>query len=206
MNKKTVRDVDVAGKRVLVRVDFNVPIDKATGEILDDTRIRAALPTIAYLRERGARVILVSHLGRPDGEIVESMRLLPVARAAAALLGAARVDAVDVEPVSVRQATENLTRNGVEDRVRIAEGSAGEGGPFRGTYDLVLANIIARILIEISAGLVAAVKPGGTLILSGIIEPREADVVSTFTDLGLRMVRRAQMEDWVAQVWTRPEV
>jgi ribosomal protein L11 methyltransferase len=68
---------------------------------------------------------------------------------------------------------------------------------------LVLANIIARILVEIAAGLVAAVRPGGTLILSGIIEPREAEVVAAFSRLGMRLVRREQMEDWVAQVWHR---
>ncbi len=79
MNKKTIRDVDVEGKRVLVRVDFNVPLDKQTLRILDDTRIRAALPTIRYLCEHNARTILVSHLGRPDGQVVEKARLAPVA-------------------------------------------------------------------------------------------------------------------------------
>ncbi len=96
MNKKTVRDIDVDGKRVLVRVDFNVPIDKASGRILDDTRIRAALPTIEYLREHRARTLLVSHLGRPDGKVVESARLAPVAARLSELLGQPVPCATDV--------------------------------------------------------------------------------------------------------------
>lgn len=79
MNKKTIRDIDVAGKRVLVRVDFNVPLD-AQGHITDDTRIKAALPTLQYLLDHGAALILMSHLGRPDGKVVEKMRMAPVAQ------------------------------------------------------------------------------------------------------------------------------
>ncbi|MBI2954723.1 MAG: phosphoglycerate kinase [Chloroflexi bacterium] len=91
---KTVRDVDVSGKKVLVRVDFNIPLDKS-GHITDDTRIRAALPTIRYLIDHNARVILVSHLGRPDGKVVESQRLTPVADRLTQLLGKPVVKAPD---------------------------------------------------------------------------------------------------------------
>ncbi|MFD1739399.1 phosphoglycerate kinase [Bacillus salitolerans] len=85
MNKKTVRDVDVKGKRVFCRVDFNVPM--RDGEVTDDTRIRAALPTIQYLVEQGAKVILASHLGRPKGTVVEELRLDEVAKRLSNLLG-----------------------------------------------------------------------------------------------------------------------
>ena len=80
MAKRTVQDTEVGGKAVLVRVDLNVPLDIKTGVITDDSRIRAALPTVTYLLDHRAKVILCSHLGRPDGRVVEGLRMTPVAQ------------------------------------------------------------------------------------------------------------------------------
>ena len=95
-NKKTVRDIDVKGKKVLCRCDFNVPQDKATGAITDDKRIVAALPTLKYLLEQGAAVIACSHLGKPKGEWKESLTLAPVAKRLIELLGQEVIFAKDI--------------------------------------------------------------------------------------------------------------
>ena len=95
-NKKTVSDMDLAGKKVLLRCDFNVPQDKATGEITSDKRIVASLPTIQYLLDHGAAVIACSHLGKPKGEWKESLTLAPVAKRLSELLGKPVIFAKDI--------------------------------------------------------------------------------------------------------------
>lgn len=95
-NKKTIMDVDVAGKKILLRCDFNVPQDKATGAITSDKRIVAALPTIKYLLDQGAAVIACSHLGKPKGEWKEKLSLAPVAVRLSHLLGQEVIFAKDV--------------------------------------------------------------------------------------------------------------
>ena len=99
MNKKTMKDFDVKGKKVFCRVDFNVPLQD--GQVTDDTRIKAALPTIEYLSDNGAKVILASHLGRPKGQVVEELRMDPVAERLSNLIGkeVLKTDAVYGEEV-----------------------------------------------------------------------------------------------------------
>ena len=106
MNKKTIKDIDVAGKRVLVRVDFNVPLKN--GEITDETRIQAALPTIQYLLEQNAKVVLCSHLGRPKGEFKPEFSLAPVARRLQGLLPNKVTFATDVVGESADAAVANM--------------------------------------------------------------------------------------------------
>jgi phosphoglycerate kinase len=98
---KTIRDLDLAGKRVFIRVDFNVPQDKKTGVITNNARIVAALPTIQYALEKGASVVLASHLGRPDGQVIEKFSLKPVAAELEKVLGKPVIFAADcVGPVA----------------------------------------------------------------------------------------------------------
>ncbi|GFZ94584.1 phosphoglycerate kinase [Paenibacillus marchantiophytorum] len=122
MNKKSVRDVEVAGKRVFVRVDFNVPVEN--GQITDDTRIRETLPTIKFLVEQGAKVILAAHFGRPNGQVVEELRLTPVAAKLAELLGQNVIKA-DQSVGEIVKAQVNALENGdvlLLENVRFNEG------------------------------------------------------------------------------------
>ncbi|KZE64388.1 phosphoglycerate kinase [Fictibacillus phosphorivorans] len=111
MNKKSVRDIDLKGKVVFCRVDFNVPMKD--GNITDETRINAALPTIKYLTEQGAKVLLASHLGRPKGQVVEELRLDPVAQRLSDLLGKEVVKTDEAYGEEVEKAVANLPEGGV---------------------------------------------------------------------------------------------
>lgn len=119
---------------------------------------------------------------------------------AALKLGAESADAVDVETVAIGATKDNAERNGVANLLHVEHGSVGPDEPFQGVYDVVLANIIARILIELSADLVRQTRSGGHLVLAGIIESREAEVVEAFAALDAKIVTRRQHEDWVSLV------
>jgi ribosomal protein L11 methyltransferase len=121
----------------------------------------------------------------------------------AALLGAGRVDGVDIEPVAVRSARDNAARNHVDHNVHVEEGSVGDGQPFQEEYDLVVANIIARILVDLSDALIRAVRPGGSLILAGIIDTKEQAVLEAFRGPDLHLVQRNTMEDWISLTFHR---
>jgi len=111
VEKLTVRDVDLKGKKVIMRVDFNVPIKD--GEVADDTRIRRALPTIKYVLEQGAKLILLSHLGRPKGKEDPSLSLKPVAKRLSELLGEEVTFVPKPVGDEVKKAVENLKEGGV---------------------------------------------------------------------------------------------
>ncbi|MBN9655967.1 phosphoglycerate kinase [Halobacillus sp. GSS1] len=111
MNKKTIRDVEVNGKTVFCRVDFNVPMSE--GEVTDDTRIKAALPTIKHLTGNGAKVILASHLGRPKGEVVEDLRLDPVANRLSDVLGQTVTKTDEVHGAEVNKAISEMENGDV---------------------------------------------------------------------------------------------
>ncbi|MCD6117976.1 phosphoglycerate kinase [bacterium] len=112
MNKLSIKDLDLKGKRALIRVDFNVPFDK-NQNITDDTRIQAALPTIRYAIDKGARVVLMSHLGRPKGKVVPEMSLKPVAVHLGKLLGREVGFAPDSIGDTVEEMADNLKEGGV---------------------------------------------------------------------------------------------
>ncbi|SDQ26670.1 phosphoglycerate kinase [Virgibacillus salinus] len=133
MNKKTLHDLDVEGKRVFCRVDFNVPMKN--GEVTDDTRIKAALPTINYLSEKGAIVILASHLGRPKGEVKEELRLDPVAERLSELIGK---DVVKTDSVYGKEVHEAISQISDGD-ILLIENVRFEAGEEKNEQDLAQA-------------------------------------------------------------------
>jgi ribosomal protein L11 methyltransferase len=190
------------GRRVLVKAPCH-DYQPAPNEIVVELDPGMAFGTGLHPSTQLAMIGIEDEL-KPGDRLLDVGTGSGVLATAAALLGASAVDGVDIEPVAVRSARENADRNGVGTVVHIEQGSVGAEEPFQGEYDLVVANIIARILIELASSLVKAVRPGGTLILGGIIDVKEAAVREKFNEVGLRLARREEYEDWVSLVLRKP--
>jgi len=120
---------------------------------------------------------------------------------AAAQLGAREVDGVDIDAVSVRQAVSNVDLNDVADTVSIWKSDMAPSEIRGKSYDIVVANIIARVLVEISGQIASSVASDGTLVLSGIIDSKEAAVLERYQALGFELADRLQIEDWIGHIW-----
>jgi ribosomal protein L11 methyltransferase len=190
------------GQRVVIRPTWR-PYEAQGDEVVVDLDPGMAFGTGLHPSTR-LSMLGVEQVVKPGDRVLDVGTGSGILAIAALKLGAASADTVDVETVAVRATAENAELNGVADRLKVALGSVGPGEPFEGeVYDVVLANIIARILIDLSAALVRHTKPGGFLVLAGIIQQREEDVVAAFAEHGTRVVERRQFDDWVSLVLAR---
>ena len=191
------------GSRILVKAPWHDYVPQPE-EIVIEVDPGAAFGTGKHVSTRLCMQALEEEL-QPGDHVLDVGIGSGLLATAAALLGASAVDGVDIDPNAIRAAQENVERNGVSRVVRIVLGSLGSDGPIQGPYDLVVANIIARVLIELAPELAQVVAPGGRLILAGIIDTKEAFVHEAFAATNLTLVRRTESEDWVALVWRKPD-
>lgn len=191
------------GRNVLVKAPWH-EYAPGPGEVVVELDPGMAFGTGLHPSTQLSMVAVENEL-RPGDRVLDVGIGSGILATAAAMLGASAVDGVDIEPVAVRSARQNAERNGVGGIVRVAEGTVGADEPFQGEYDLVIANIIARVLIDLAPALTRSARPGGTLILAGIIDVKEDSVLDAFYTLGLTLVQREIREDWVALVMRKPD-
>ena len=191
------------GRRVSVKAPWHEAVP-SPGEIAIELDPGMAFGTGLHPSTQLCMVALEDELA-PGDRVLDVGIGSGVLAVAAVFLGASAVDGVDIEPVAVRAARENAARNNVADMIRVEEGTVGPGEPFQDEYDLVVANILARVVAELATPLTRAVRPGGTLILGGIIDSKEPMVDAAFLAQDMHLIRREEREDWVAQVWRKPD-
>ena len=192
-----------AGGRVVVTAPWFTTYEPSPEEIVVSLETGLAFGSGGHAATQLA-VEALEDVVRPGDCVLDVGTGTGILALVAARLGASAVDAVDIDPEAVRVARENVERNGLGDIVRVELGSVGPGQPFAGTYNVVVANNMARILIALAAGMTNAVRAEGTLILSGMTEFREAEVREAFEALGWRLVRREQSK-WVMLIFRQAD-
>lgn len=183
------------GERIVIRPSWR-DYERQTGDVVINLDPGMAFGTGLHPSTQLSLIALEERM-RPGYRVLDVGVGSGVLTIAAAHLGAAAIDAVDVEPIAVRTTQENIERNALTTPIRVALGTVEKTPEFAGQYDLVVANIIARIIIELSEALLAACVPGGRLITAGIIIDRADEVRTALQAAGLTHIEQHQMGDWV---------
>lgn len=182
------------GRRLVIRPSW-LPYTPAEGEVVVELDPGMAFGTGTHPTTQMCLLALEEHV-RTGARVLDLGTGSGILAIAAAKLGAGRVLALDTDPQAVAVARENIHRNGVADRVRVARGSLAQA---IGRFDLVVVNILARVLVEMAeAGLARRLAPDGRLIVAGLLAGQEDEVRDAFQRAGLNVIGRRQIEDWVA--------